>query len=80
MKKFVSLHDAEIQFSKLIRDVEAGDEVIIVRDGRPVLAMLKCDEEPQLSKSGFDNDEISHLSDSDWEALDDKFNALFGKA
>ena len=80
MKKFVSLHDAEIQFSRLVRDVEAGDEVIIVRDGRPVLTLLKCEEEPQLRKLGFAKDEISNLSDSAWEAVHVKFRALFAKS
>jgi hypothetical protein len=31
-------------------------------------------------KLGFAIGEISDLSDSEWEALDSKFNALFGKA
>jgi len=37
-------------------------------------------EQPTPSrKHGFAIGEISDLSDSEWEALDFKFNALFGK-
>ena len=36
----VNIHEAKTQFSKLIARVEAGEEVIIARDGTPVARLL----------------------------------------
>jgi prevent-host-death family protein len=32
----VNIHEAKTHFSKLVAKVEAGEEIIIARDGRPV--------------------------------------------
>ena len=52
----------------------------IARAGKPVLRLVKYEEETPYRKLGFAKGEISDLSDSAWEALDAKFNALFEKA
>ena len=44
--KTVNIHVAKTQFSKLIARVEAGDEIIIARDGTPV-ARLVAIEQPK---------------------------------
>jgi prevent-host-death family protein len=36
----VNIHEAKTQFSKLIARVEAGEEIIIARDGTPVARLL----------------------------------------
>ncbi len=36
MTKTVNVHDAKTHLSKLLADVEAGDEVVIARRGKPV--------------------------------------------
>jgi prevent-host-death family protein len=38
--KTVSARDANQHFSKLLADVEAGEEVVITRRGRPVARMI----------------------------------------
>lgn len=80
MKKVVNIHAAKTHFSKLVEEVEAGAEVTIARAGKPVLRLVKYEEETQVRKLGFAKGEISDLTDSAWEALDAKFNALFEKS
>ena len=36
----VNMHEAKTQFSKLIARVEAGEEIIIARDGTPVARLV----------------------------------------
>ncbi len=47
--KTVNIHEAKTQFSKLIKRVEQGEEVIIARDGRPVarICALPITSKPQ---------------------------------
>jgi prevent-host-death family protein len=80
MKKVVNIHAAKTHFSKLVEEVEAGAEVTIARAGKPVLRLVKYEDQTVSRKLGFAKGEISDLSDSDWEALDTKFNALFEKS
>jgi prevent-host-death family protein len=80
MKKVVNIHAAKTHFSKLVEEVEAGAEVTIARAGKPVLRLVKYEEQTPQRKLGFAKGQISDLSDSAWEELDAKFNALFEKA
>ena len=41
MTKTVNVHDAKTHLSKLLEDVEAGDEIIIARRGKPVARMVR---------------------------------------
>lgn len=79
MKKVVNIHAAKTHFSKLVEEVEAGAEVTIARAGKPVLRLVKYEDQTVSRKLGFAKGEISDLSDSAWEALDSQFNALFEK-
>jgi prevent-host-death family protein len=36
----VNMHEAKTQFSKLIARVEAGEEIVIARDGTPVARVV----------------------------------------
>lgn len=40
MQTQVSIHEAETRLSQLIERVEAGDEVLIARGGRPVARLI----------------------------------------
>ncbi len=40
----VNVHDAKTQLSKLIARVEAGEEVVIARAGRPVVKLVRFGE------------------------------------
>jgi len=77
MKKVVSVQAAKTHLSKLITEVEAGADVTISRAGKPVIRLVKYEEETKARKLGFAKGEISDLSDSDWEELDAKFHTIF---
>ena len=39
--KLTNIHEAKTQFSKLLDDVAAGEEVVIARRGKPVARLVK---------------------------------------
>jgi prevent-host-death family protein len=45
MEKTVNVHDAKTHLSKLLADVEAGDEVVIARRGQPVARLVRYQRE-----------------------------------
>ena len=47
----VSIHEARVHLSRLIAQVEAGDDVVIARDGKPV-ARLVAVEPPAKREFG----------------------------
>jgi len=38
--KSVNIHDAKTQFSKLVHRTEAGESIVIARDGQPVAMLI----------------------------------------
>ena len=38
----VNVHEAKTQLSRLLTHVEAGEEVVIARRGRPVARLVRC--------------------------------------
>ena len=38
----VNVHEAETQLSRLLAQVEAGEEVVIARRGQPVARLVRC--------------------------------------
>ena len=38
----VNVHQAKTQLSRLLAQVEAGDEVVIARNGKPVARLVGC--------------------------------------
>jgi prevent-host-death family protein len=40
MSKIVNMHEAKSTLSQLVSEVEAGAEVILARDGRPVARLI----------------------------------------
>ena len=46
----VNVHEAKTNLSRLLADVEAGREVVIARNGKPVARLVKCQ---QLSRRQF---------------------------
>ena len=62
----INVHEAKTQFSKLIERVEAGEDIVIARYGRPVarLVPVRPSNEPR---------QLGLLKDStDWSAIVDR--------
>lgn len=51
----VGVHEAKTHFSRLLRRVSAGEEIVITR-GREPIARLVPVETPQARELGFDRD------------------------
>lgn len=61
----VNIHEAKTQFSKLIARVEAGEEVVIARDGAPVARLVAIRQPLSKRISGRDRDLFSVPEDFD---------------
>ena len=42
MTQIVNVHEAKIHLSRLLAQVEAGEEVVIARNGKPVAQLVRC--------------------------------------
>jgi prevent-host-death family protein len=51
-QKRVTVHAAKTQLSRLIRDVQAGTEVVIARRNVPVVRLVRVTEPPKKRKFG----------------------------
>lgn len=63
----INIHEAKTHFSRLIRKAMAGEEIIIMRAGKPVVAM---NAPPKLKKRIFGD--LAHLAHK--YPLPDDFN------
>ena len=41
----VNVHEAKTQLSRLLAHVEAGEEVVIARNGKPVARLVPCEQQ-----------------------------------
>ncbi|MGU3434978.1 type II toxin-antitoxin system Phd/YefM family antitoxin [Actinomycetes bacterium M1A6_2h] len=49
----VNMHEAKTNLSRLVEQVEAGDEVIIARSGKPVAKLVRIEHDAAQSRIGF---------------------------
>jgi prevent-host-death family protein len=68
MPKIVNIHEAKTHLSRLIRTVEAGEEVVIARGGEPVARLVRVDPVGKRLL-GMDRGEVYVADDFD-EPLD----------
>ena len=71
------MHEAKTHFSKLAEAVEAGEEIVIARAGKPVMRLVKVDEVQQQIVPGFGRHVFADWDDEAWVRLDREFNDLF---
>ncbi|MBA2261931.1 MAG: type II toxin-antitoxin system Phd/YefM family antitoxin [Solirubrobacterales bacterium] len=69
----VNVHEAKTQLSKLLKRAEAGEEVVIARDGTPV-ARLAPVEQPAV-QLGWAKGKV-WIAD-DFDAWDDELEEMF---
>jgi prevent-host-death family protein len=51
--KIVNVHEAKTQLSRLLQDVEDGEEVVIARNGKPVAKLVPHVEERKPREPGW---------------------------
>jgi prevent-host-death family protein len=49
----VNVHEAKTRFSKLLKQVELGEEITIARAGKPVARLVPVTERPARRKPGM---------------------------
>ncbi len=52
MKRIVNVHEAKTHLSRLLDDVEAGEEIVLARAGRPCARLVPL-EQPIERRLGF---------------------------
>lgn len=48
----VNMHDAKTHFSRFINQALKGEEIIIARDGKPLIRLVPFTEETQVRRGG----------------------------
>lgn len=76
--KLVNVYEARGQFSKLLDEAEAGEEIIIARNGTPVVRLVPVT--PPKRRLGRWRGQVPTLSDGEWEATDQAVAELFDTA
>jgi len=78
MSRQFNVHEAKTHFSKIIAAVEAGEEIVVARAGKPIIKLVRVDDlHPPPIVPGFAHDLLPEVSDEEWEALNVEFNSLF---
>jgi prevent-host-death family protein len=78
MSRQFNVHEAKTHFSKIIAAVEAGEEIVVARAGKPIIKLVRVDDLlPPPIVPGFAHDLLPEVSDEEWEALNVEFNSLF---
>jgi prevent-host-death family protein len=75
--KPVNIHEAKTHFSKLVERVEAGEEIVIARAGRPVAKLVPVEKRREPRKLGQLNGKIWVAPDWDSEEVNDEIARLF---
>ena len=77
MAEPINIHDAKTHFSRLVERVEAGEEILIARAGRPVARLVPLRARTQPREPGLWRGRVhiaSGFDDTD-DALLDAFEA-----
>ncbi|MBA2347764.1 MAG: type II toxin-antitoxin system Phd/YefM family antitoxin [Solirubrobacterales bacterium] len=61
----VNVHDAKTRLSELLAAAEAGDEVVIARNGAPVVRLVPITGATELRQPGFARGELWMSEDFD---------------
>lgn len=73
----VNTHEAKSRLSELIRLVEAGESVIVARNGEPVVRIVRLDEGTPRRRLGTLRGEVWIADDAFSPEVDAEIAALF---
>ena len=72
----INIHEAKTQLSKLLARVEAGEEIVIAKAGRPIARLVPLRSRPPARQPGTARDQIVISPDFDEPLPDDLLEAL----
>jgi prevent-host-death family protein len=77
MGESINIHEAKTHFSRLVERVQAGEEIVIARDGHPVARMVPLRPRKQSREPGLWRGLVRMAPDFDEsdDALLDSFRA-----
>ena len=75
----VNIHEAKTHLSRLLERVEAGEEIVIARAGRPVARLLPFEASAPSRVPGTGKDEIRIGDDFDDDLPGDLLDMFEGK-
>jgi prevent-host-death family protein len=73
-----NIHDAKTQLSRIIARVEAGEEIVISRDGHPVAKVVRLDPGVRRTARGSLRGKITFADDWDSPETNDALAREFG--
>lgn len=73
-----NIHDAKTQLSRIIARVEAGEEIVISRDGHPVAKVVRLDTNVRRTGRGSLRGMIAFADDWDAPETNDALARDFG--
>jgi prevent-host-death family protein len=73
----VNMHEAKTHLSRLVEEVEAGEEIVIARNGKPAARLVKVEEERPRKRRGYGAGRGKVWYAPDWDAPDPELERLF---
>jgi prevent-host-death family protein len=74
----VNIHEAKTHFSRFINRVLKGEDIIIARDGKPLIRLVPYAEETQIRKGGQLKGLMQMSDDFDAPLPDDILKQFYG--
>ncbi len=74
----INIHQAKTQLSKLLARVEAGEEIVIARAGKPVAKLVAADHRDKPRKPGRWKGKVWIAEDFDEPLPDDVIDSFYG--
>jgi len=75
-----NIHEAKTQLSRIVARVEAGEEIVISRDGHPVAKVVRLDSSVRRAKRGSLRGKITLTEDWDSVETNESIAHDFGTA
>lgn len=76
--KLINVYEARGQFSRLLDEAEAGEEIVIARNGKPVVRLVPVT--PPRRRLGRWQGQVAPLTDAEWAASDDAVSEVFSES
>ncbi len=79
MPTHVNVHEAKTKLSQLVERAEAGEDIVIARNGKPVARLVPVAEKPSIASAhGLWKGQV-HIADDFDELPDDIADAFAGR-
>lgn len=74
----INIHEAKTHLSKIVNQVLKGDEIVIARDGKPLIRLIPYTEETDVRRGGQFKGLIQISDDFDAPLPEDILKHFFG--